>query len=149
MGGRMDADRLVRPSGARASRSWLAAILLVGLLFVALGFASTSDHHPSPVRDTILIAGGALLVITGAVGLRSPTFSLSGHTRVSPSRLYAQAGVALLALGIAFSLLLERTWDTLFWLLPGILVIHRSWRLHQPARTPQDSAFDPRPDGPD
>jgi len=145
----MDSDRLIRPSGARASRTWLAAILLVGLLFVALGFVSTSDHHPSPVRDTILIAGGALLVITGAVGLRSPTFSLSGHTSVSPSRLYAQAGVALLALGIAFSLLLERSWDTIFWLLPGILVLHHSWRLHRPDRSPQDSVLDPPPDAPD
>jgi hypothetical protein len=127
----MDIDRLVRPSGPQASRVWLGIITGIGSLFVILGFLSSSDYHPSPVRDTVLIAGGALLATIGLVGLRSPTFSLTGHSSISPSRLYAQAGVALLALGGTAILLLGVGWDAIGWVLPGGLALHRSWQLRR------------------
>jgi len=141
----MDVDRLVRPSGPQASKVSLSIILGIGALFVTLGFVSSSDYHPSPVRDIILIAGGALLISVGAVGLRSPTFSLAGRTEVSASRLYAQAAAALLALGIGSILILGVSWEAIGWLLPGALAAHRSWQLHRLTRLARDKGLTPPP----
>lgn len=127
-------DRLTRPSPPGSSRFFLSIILAIGAVFVVLGFVSATDYSPSPVRDTVLVAGGTLLVLTGVLGLKSPTYSLSGSRELSPSRLYAQLGVALLGLGIGSTLLLGPGWDTAAWLLPGILALHRSYLLHRFAK---------------
>lgn len=141
----MDFDRLSRPTEPRTSRAWLLIILLIGALFVTAGFISTSDEHPSPVRDTVLIAGGAILALTGAVGLRSPTYSVSGRAQISVSRLYAQLGIVLLALGLSSILLLGIGWDSVGWLLPGALALHRSWLLHRLTLAAREKELSPPP----
>lgn len=137
-------DRLTRPSPPGSSRFFLTVILVIGAVFVVLGFVSATDYSPSPVHDTVLVAGGTLLVLTGVIGLKSPTYSLSGSRSLSPSRLYAQLGVALLGLGIGSTLLLGPGWDSAAWLLPGVLALHRSYLLHRFAKFARAKGIEPQ-----
>mgnify|MGYP000858978572 CR=1 FL=1 len=50
-------DRLTRPNPPGSSRFFLSIILAIGAVFVVLGFVSATDYTPSPVRDTVLVAG--------------------------------------------------------------------------------------------
>ncbi|MFN8654472.1 MAG: hypothetical protein U0133_21415 [Gemmatimonadales bacterium] len=142
-------DRLTRPNPPGSSRFFLSIILAIGAVFVVLGFVSATDYTPSPVRDTVLVAGGTLLVLTGVIGLKSPTYSLSGSVELSPARLYAQLGVALLGLGVGSTLLLGPGWDTAAWLLPGVLALHRSYLLYRFAKFAKDKGIDPSTEFPE